>query len=172
MKNLWQIKDLLLFLHISDVFDQFPEVLVPKTIEQKQSEQLVLGVDLLWKITRIRNEMSWLYNRNGCLDKPDIPAHWIFYRILSIKLHNQEPETLYLGSFSLQDILFWMGRSTEPKNHPLKLWNRWQLSMNSWFVRSEGLVAGCKYPIVGVCCAGQNGQRAASTFPALSLTGQ
>jgi len=43
----WEIKDLLNSFHISDVFNEFPVMLVPKIFEQNQDEQLVLGVDLL-----------------------------------------------------------------------------------------------------------------------------
>jgi len=42
-----EIKDLLNSLHISDVFDEFPVVLVTEIFEQNQDEQLVLRVDLL-----------------------------------------------------------------------------------------------------------------------------
>lgn len=95
----WEIKDLLNAFHISDVFNEFPVMLVTEIFEQNQNEQLVLGVNLLWKFTGIGIEMSWLYDWYCCLDKPDIPARWFLYCLLSYWLHNQEKETLYLRSF-------------------------------------------------------------------------
>ena len=95
----WEIQNLLNTHHISDIFDEFPVVLVTEILEQNQDEQLMLGIDLLWKFTGIRIEMSWLYDWNGCLDKPDIPARWFLNCLLSFWLHNQEKETSYLRSF-------------------------------------------------------------------------
>jgi hypothetical protein len=40
-------KDLLNFLHISDIFDKFPVVLVPVILEENKCEKLMLRVDLL-----------------------------------------------------------------------------------------------------------------------------
>jgi hypothetical protein len=41
-----------------DIFDEFPVVLVPVIPEQNQDEQLVLGADLLGKLTGMQIEMS------------------------------------------------------------------------------------------------------------------
>ena len=95
----WEIQNLLNTHHISDIFDEFPVVLVTEILEQNQDEQLMLGIDLLWKFTGIRIEMSRLYDWNGRLDKPDIPARWFLNCLLSFWLHNQEKETLYFRSF-------------------------------------------------------------------------
>ena len=51
MGDFGEIKDLLNSLHISDVFDEFPIVLVTEIFEQNQDKQLVLGIDLLGKST-------------------------------------------------------------------------------------------------------------------------
>ena len=83
----WEIKDLLNSIHISNVFDEFPVVLVPEIFEQNQDEQLVLGVDLLRKLTWIRLEMGWIYNRYCRLDKPDIPACWSLNCLLAFCAH-------------------------------------------------------------------------------------
>jgi hypothetical protein len=40
-------QNLLNALHISDVFNEFPIVLVTEILEQNQDEQLGLGIDLL-----------------------------------------------------------------------------------------------------------------------------
>ena len=47
MRYLGEIKNLLNFIHISDIFDEFPVVLVTEIFEQNQDEKLVLRVDLL-----------------------------------------------------------------------------------------------------------------------------
>jgi len=47
MRYFGEIKNFLNFLHISDIFDEFPVVLVTEILEQNQDKQLVLGVDLL-----------------------------------------------------------------------------------------------------------------------------
>ena len=43
--------------HISDIFDEFPVVLVTEIFEQNQDEKLMLGIDLLGIFTGIRIEM-------------------------------------------------------------------------------------------------------------------
>lgn len=87
MGCLWEIKDLLNSLHISDVFDELTVMLVPIILEKNEDQKLILGVDFLWKLTGIRLEMSWFYNRNGCLDKPDIPACWSLNCLLNLWTH-------------------------------------------------------------------------------------
>ena len=47
MRYFGEIKNLLNFGNISDIFDEFPVVLVTEIFEQNQDEQLGLGVDLL-----------------------------------------------------------------------------------------------------------------------------
>jgi hypothetical protein len=47
MRYLGEIKNPLNFGHISDIFDEFPVVLVSEIFEQNQDEKLVLRVDLL-----------------------------------------------------------------------------------------------------------------------------
>jgi len=69
-----EIKDLLNLLHISNIFDEFPVVLVTEIFEENENEKLILGVCLLRKPAGIGLEGSRLYNRNSSLDKPDIPA--------------------------------------------------------------------------------------------------
>jgi len=41
-----EIKDLLNILHISDILDEFPVVLVPVIFEENKREKLMLSVDL------------------------------------------------------------------------------------------------------------------------------
>ena len=42
-----EIQDFLNTIHISNIFDEFPVVLITEIFEQNQDEQLGLGVDLL-----------------------------------------------------------------------------------------------------------------------------
>ncbi len=56
--------------------------------------------------------------------------------------------------------------------HPLKWWCLYVCSMNSCFRYSLPFTGGLRYPISGVCRAGQNGQSAESTSFAFSRTGQ
>jgi hypothetical protein len=48
---------------------------------------LMLGVDLLRVFTRVRRNPGWLYNRQSCLDKPDILARWSFNCLLTFCAH-------------------------------------------------------------------------------------
>jgi hypothetical protein len=47
MRYFGEIENLLNFGHVSDIFNEFPVVLVSEIFEQNQDEKLVLGVDLL-----------------------------------------------------------------------------------------------------------------------------
>jgi len=49
-----EVKDLLNSLHISDVIDEFPVVLVTEIFEQNEYEKLVLGISLLRVFAGIR----------------------------------------------------------------------------------------------------------------------
>ena len=115
MGHYWKIKYLLNSLHVTNIFNELPVVLVPVILEQNENQKLMLGVDLFWIFTGIQIEMRWFYNWNGGLDKPDIPARWCFNCLLSLWCHNQEKETLYLRSFGRRYNLFWIRISTEQK---------------------------------------------------------
>jgi len=47
MRDYQEVKNLLNSLHVTDIFDKFPIVLVAEIFEQNQDKQLVLGVDPL-----------------------------------------------------------------------------------------------------------------------------
>ena len=48
-----EIKNLLNSVHISDIFDEFPIVLVTVILEENQSKELILSIDLLRVFTGI-----------------------------------------------------------------------------------------------------------------------
>ena len=83
----WEIKDLLNSLHITNILNKFSIMLVPIILEENKDEKLMLVVDLLRIFTGIQIEMSWFYNKNGCLDKPDIPARWTLNCLLTFCAH-------------------------------------------------------------------------------------
>ncbi len=83
----WKIKDRLNFLHISKIFDKLPIMLVPVVFKENKNEKLVLGERLFRVFTGIRGYSRWLYNRNGRLDKPDIPARRFLNCLLTLCAH-------------------------------------------------------------------------------------
>ena len=83
MGNDWEIKGILNFFHVSNIFDKFPVVLVPEVFEKNEDKKLMLGESLLRVLAGIRLEMSRLYNGCSRLDKPDIPARWLLIAYLS-----------------------------------------------------------------------------------------
>jgi len=47
MRDFGYIKDFLNSFHISDIFNEFPVVLVSVILEENQSKELILSIDLL-----------------------------------------------------------------------------------------------------------------------------
>ena len=76
-------KEFLDSFHVSNIFDEFPVVLVPVILEENKDKQLMLGRGFLRVFAGIRIEMGRFYNRKSCLDKPDIPACRSLYCLLT-----------------------------------------------------------------------------------------
>ena len=87
MRNYRELKYLPNILHITNILNKFPIMLVPVFLEENKDKKLMLGVELFRIFAGIQIEMGWFYHRNGCLDKPDIPACWFLYCLLTLCAH-------------------------------------------------------------------------------------
>ena len=82
-----KIQFLLDRLHVSDIFDEIPIVLVPEVFEENKNEKLILGVDLFRIFTGIRANPYRFYDRKRNSDKPDIPARQSFICLFTFCAH-------------------------------------------------------------------------------------
>jgi hypothetical protein len=58
MGNVWETEDTLNFFHVTNIFDEFPVMLVPEIFEENKDKQLMPGVRLLRILTGIWFETS------------------------------------------------------------------------------------------------------------------
>jgi len=74
MRHNGEIQFLLDRIHVSDIFNELPVVLVPVVFEEDQGKKLGLGIDPLRIFAGVRGNSYRFHDRSRCSDKPDIPA--------------------------------------------------------------------------------------------------